>query len=91
MKINSIKDQFPIFNDYPNNQFLYLDSASTTLKHRSVLLKIEEYYSKYSAYIHRSVYPIAEKATNEFDKSIHFEWWEEYNRVNGNTLHIVPS
>ena len=69
MKINSIKDQFPIFNDYPNNQFLYLDSASTTLKHRSVLLKIEEYYSKYSANIHRSVYPIAEKATNEFEKS----------------------
>tara|TARA_B110001454_G_scaffold211835_1_gene227955 strand:+ start:519 stop:1418 length:900 start_codon:yes stop_codon:yes gene_type:complete len=34
---------------------------------------------------------ILDKDANEFDKSIHFEWWEEYNRVNGNTLHIVPS
>ena len=69
MKINSIKNQFPIFNNYPDNKFLYLDSASTTLKHESVLSKLEDYYSKYSANIHRSVYPIAEKATNEFERS----------------------
>ena len=69
MKTNSIKDQFPIFNNYSDDKFLYLDSASTTLKHQSVLLKLEEYYSQYSANIHRSVYPIAEKATNEFEKT----------------------
>ena len=69
MKFNSIKNQFPIFNNYPDNNFLYLDSASTTLKHQSVLSKLEDYYTKYSANIHRSVYPIAEKATNEFEKT----------------------
>tara|TARA_B110000014_G_scaffold264231_1_gene264288 strand:- start:665 stop:1873 length:1209 start_codon:yes stop_codon:yes gene_type:complete len=69
MESNSIKSQFPIFNDYPDNQFLYLDSASTTLKHSSVILKLEEYHSKYSANIHRSVYPIAERATNQFENS----------------------
>ena len=64
-----IKNQFPIYNKFKNNNFLYLDSASTTLKHESVISKLEEYNSEYSANIHRSVYPIAEKATNEFEKS----------------------
>ena len=69
MNFNSIKNEFPIFNRYDNNQFLYLDSASTTLKHESVISKLEQYHSEYSANIHRSVYPMAEKATNEFEKS----------------------
>jgi len=66
MALNSIKNQFPIFNNYSNNNFLYLDSASTTLKHESVISKLNQYNAEYSANIHRSVYPIAEKATNEF-------------------------
>ena len=69
MNLKSIKDQFPIFNHYNDNQFLYLDNASTTLKHESVVSKLNQYNSEYSANIHRSVYPIAEKATNEFEQS----------------------
>ena len=69
MNFNYIKNQFPIFNHYDDEQFLYLDSASTTLKHKSVISKLDQYNSEYSANIHRSVYPIAEKATNEFEKS----------------------
>ena len=69
MELNSIKTQFPIFNNYSKNNFLYLDSASTTLKHESVISKLNQYNSEYSANIHRSVYPIAEKATNEFEQS----------------------
>ena len=62
-----IKNQFPIFNK--NKNFLYLDSASTTLKHKHCISKLNEYNKEYSANIHRSVYPIAEKATNEFELS----------------------
>jgi len=65
----NIKNQFPIYKEFLNKNFIYLDSASTTLKHESVISKLEEYNSQYSANIHRSVYPIAEKATNEFEKS----------------------
>ena len=54
-----IKNQFPIFNK--NKNFLYLDSASTTLKHKHCISKLNEYNEEYSANIHRSVYPIAEK------------------------------
>jgi len=63
----NIKNQFPIFNQ--NKNFLYLDSASTTLKHKHCISKLNEYNKEYSANIHRSVYPIAEKATNEFELS----------------------
>ncbi len=63
------KSQFPIYLKNKNKNFLYLDSASTTLKHHSVVSKLEDYYSNYSANIHRSVYPIAVRATNEFEKS----------------------
>ena len=65
----NFKKQFPIFNNKSNDDFVYLDSASTTLKHQKVIAKLTDYYSNYSANIHRSVYPIAEKATNEFEIS----------------------
>ena len=65
----NVKKQFPIFNNKSNDDFVYLDSASTTLKHQKVIAKLTDYYSNYSANIHRSVYPIAEKATNEFEIS----------------------
>ena len=64
-----IRNQFPIYKEFQNKNFVYLDSASTTLKHESVISKLKEYNSKYSANIHRSVYPIAEKATYEFEQS----------------------
>jgi len=63
----NVKKQFPIYNEKSNKDFVYLDSASTTLKHQKVIAKLTDYYSNYSANIHRSVYPIAEKATNEFE------------------------
>ena len=65
----NVKKQFPIYNNKSNDDFVYLDSASTTLKHQKVIAKLTDYYSNYSANIHRSVYPIAEKATNEFEIS----------------------
>ena len=67
--INNIREQFPIFNHHKDKELIYLDSASTTQKHESVLSEIDNYYKKYSANIHRSVYPIAEEATNKFEES----------------------
>ena len=66
----NIRNQFPIYK-VQNKNFIYLDSASTTLKHESSISKLKEYNSEYSANIHRSVYPIAEKATYEFEESRH--------------------
>ena len=67
MDMNSIKDFFPIFSHYKKNNLLYLDSASTTLKHRAVTASLNKYNNQFSANVHRGLYPMAEKATNEFE------------------------
>ncbi|MBT6301577.1 MAG: aminotransferase class V-fold PLP-dependent enzyme, partial [Candidatus Jacksonbacteria bacterium] len=62
---NNIKKQFPIFKHHP--QLVYLDSAATALKPQCVLDAINDYYSKYSANIHRGIYSLSEKATQEYE------------------------
>ena len=66
--MKSIKDSFPIFSHNRKGNFLYLDSASTTLKHKAVINSLNQYNNQFSANVHRGLYPIAEKATNEFEK-----------------------
>jgi cysteine desulfurase/selenocysteine lyase len=65
--MNPWKDQFPIFQSQPD--MVYLDSAATTLKTQSVIDKITSYYRDYSSNIHRGLYPIAEKASAEYEAS----------------------
>ncbi len=62
-----IKEDFPIFYHQPG--LVYLDSTATSLKPISVIDKLEEYYKKYSANIHRGIYEIAEKATEEYEET----------------------
>lgn len=62
-----IKNSFPIFSHHPN--LVYLDSTATTLKPKVVIDKLTEYYQQYSANIFRGIYPLSEKATEEFEKS----------------------
>tara|TARA_Y100000590_G_scaffold464825_1_gene635260 strand:- start:2830 stop:4026 length:1197 start_codon:yes stop_codon:yes gene_type:complete len=62
----NLKKDFPIFK---NTSLTYFDNASTTQKPQCVIDKISEFYSTYNANIHRGAYSIAEKATNEFEKS----------------------
>ena len=66
-KIATIKKDFPIFARHPN--LTYLDSAATSLKPLSVVNKIQEYYQEYSANIHRGIYQISEKATQEYEET----------------------
>jgi len=60
-----MKNQFPIFKKYPD--LVYLDSGATTLKPQVVIDKMDEYMSEYSANIHRGVYALSEKATEEYE------------------------
>ncbi|MGB9883532.1 MAG: aminotransferase class V-fold PLP-dependent enzyme, partial [Microgenomates group bacterium] len=62
-----IKKDFPIFQNQPG--LVYLDSTATSLKPKLVIEKINEYYQKYSANIFRGVYPLSEKATEEYEKT----------------------
>jgi cysteine desulfurase/selenocysteine lyase len=63
-----IKKDFPIFRLYPKDKKLvYLDSTATALKPQTVINAINEYYSDYSANVHRGIYDISEKATSEYE------------------------
>ncbi len=64
---NNIKKDFPIFQNQPD--FVYLDSTATALKPHTVIQKLVDYYSKYSANIFRGVYDISEKATAEYEET----------------------
>lgn len=63
----SIKDDFPIFKEYPN--LVYLDNAATTQKPLLVIKALEEYYTKYNANVHRGLYPLSEKSTEIYEQS----------------------
>lgn len=65
--IKKIKKQFPIFRNHPD--LVYLDSAATSLKPKIAIDKIKEYYEEYSANVFRGIYPISEKATEEFEET----------------------
>lgn len=65
--VKNIKKDFPIFHHHPH--LVYLDSAATSLKPQVVIDKIVEYYSQYSANIHRGNYAISEKATQEYEET----------------------
>ncbi|MBT3675702.1 MAG: cysteine desulfurase [Candidatus Marinimicrobia bacterium] len=65
MNVKSIRKDFPIFNS--EKPFVYLDSASTTQKPQIVIDALTSYYKSYAANVHRALYTIGEKATDEYE------------------------
>lgn len=61
------RSKFPIFRNNP--ELVYLDSASTTQKPKSVIESLVNFYSKYNANVHRGLYKIAEKSTEEYERA----------------------
>jgi cysteine desulfurase/selenocysteine lyase len=58
---------FPILKNQAD--LVYLDSAATALKPQIVIDAITDYYTNYSANIHRGIYPLSEKATNRYENA----------------------
>lgn len=67
LNVQLIKKDFPIFSKTEGNSLVYLDNASTTQKPDQVLDAINDYYRSYSANIHRALYTIGEKATEQYE------------------------
>ncbi len=59
------KKHFPIFESQPD--LVYLDSAATALKPEAVVDAARDYYLNYSANVHRGLYPMAERASLEYE------------------------
>ena len=70
LSIENIRKDFPILKRKvrDNKPLVYLDNASTTQKPKQVIDAITNYYNNYNANIHRSVYSIAEEATEAYEK-----------------------
>jgi cysteine desulfurase/selenocysteine lyase len=68
-KAEDIAADFPILARPTSRgkRLVYLDSAATSQKPRAVIQALVEYYEQYNANIHRGVYEIAARATEEYE------------------------
>jgi len=63
-----VKDDFPVLaRDVRGKPLVYLDSAATSQKPKSVIAAILSYYERYNANVHRAVYDLGEEATREYE------------------------
>ena len=70
MDIKEIKSQFPIFNQKINDKpLVYLDSANSSQKPKSVIDRISNFYKTEYSNVGRSVQSLAVKATNRFEET----------------------
>lgn len=61
-----IREQFTLLKNRPD--YMYLDSAASSLTPDSILVAMNEYYEQYRANIHRGVYADSEKASTVYEK-----------------------
>ena len=61
----NLKADFPIFQHHPN--LVYLDSAATSQKPAAVIDGIAEFYRTSNANIHRGLYPLSVKSTEQYE------------------------
>jgi len=69
LDVDAIRRDFPILStsNRLGKPLVYLDSAATSLKPRSVIDAVDAYNREFSSNIHRGIYEIAEKATGLYE------------------------
>lgn len=68
--MQEIRSQFPALLQKVNgHDLVYLDSAATTLKPKSVIERISKYYAFENSNVHRGAHFLADQATRHFEES----------------------
>ncbi|MBP3962156.1 cysteine desulfurase [Paenibacillus lignilyticus] len=68
MNVNAIREQFPILHQQINGHpLVYLDSAATSQKPRSVIDAVSRYYEMDNANVHRGVHTLGSRATDAYE------------------------
>ncbi len=69
-KIENIRAEFPALNQKVNGQNLvYLDSAATSLKPRSVIERMNAFYSYEASNVHRGAHYLSDRATELYEQA----------------------
>lgn len=66
MDVKKLRDLFPIFSSAASGM-AFLDSAATTQRPKMVIDAIHKFYSLENSSVHRGVYELSEKATENFE------------------------
>lgn len=68
MNIHAIREQFPILHQEVNGHpLVYLDSAASSQKPRSVIDAVKRYYEHDHANVHRGVHTLGSRATDAYE------------------------
>ncbi|MBO7745285.1 cysteine desulfurase [Paenibacillus sp. MWE-103] len=68
MNVQAIREQFPILHQQVNGHpLVYLDSAATSQKPRSVIDAVVRYYEHDNANVHRGVHTLGSRATDAYE------------------------
>ncbi len=62
--MNSFSNEFPVLRKYS-----YLDNAATSLKPVKVIDKMNDYYLNNSSNVHRGIFKLSERATEDYEKT----------------------
>ena len=68
MNVEKIREDFPILTRTVHGKpLVYLDSAATSQKPKSVIDSVSDFFSRYNANVHRAIYELGEEATREYE------------------------
>ena len=72
MNVLKLKEDFPILERtiHDGKRLVYLDSAATSQKPRSIIHAMDNYYNKHNANVHRGIHLLAEEATQMYELEI---------------------
>jgi cysteine desulfurase/selenocysteine lyase len=67
---NTIKNDFPILEQTNRGRpLIYLDSSATSQKPQPVIAAMQHYYQKDNANIHRGIYELSERSTQNYEQT----------------------
>lgn len=93
LDVNAIRNDFPFIKNNP--EVIYFDSAATSLKPQSVIDAVNDFYTKYTANIHRGDYDVSFKTSKAYDETrkivkdfINAESFQEIVFTSGDTFSL---
>lgn len=70
LDVARVRDDFPILTRHVNGKpLIYVDNAATTQKPRAVIERLERYYTRENANIHRGVHTLSAEATSAYESA----------------------